>query len=94
MPLLQEFSVADNVTIEGNLLRVPDLGVTNLEDVILNCKMGIPDEEVSLAADFIRACLRFEHTERATPATLEVHPFIVNACLCCPLRTIWKAPRA
>lgn len=63
---------------EGNLLRIPDLGSVKLESAIANYKMDIPDEEVKVAADFIRACLRFDYKDRATPAELRKHPFLEN----------------
>lgn len=48
----------------GNLLRIPELTSVSLETAMANYKIPNPSEdEIRLAADFIRACLKFDSEE-------------------------------
>ncbi|KAK7449631.1 hypothetical protein VKT23_013106 [Stygiomarasmius scandens] len=46
----------------GNLLRIQELIPSSLETAMANYKIpGLEEEEINRAADFIRACLRFDY---------------------------------
>ena len=69
----------------GNLLRIPasDLVPVSLEAAMANYKIpGLAEDEISKAADFIRACLRFDYMERATAEELKGHAFLADAFRC------------
>jgi serine/threonine-protein kinase SRPK3 len=43
---------------------------------------NLPKDEIESAADFIRACLKFDYEERATAEDLQKHRFLTDAFLC------------
>ncbi|KAG7088684.1 hypothetical protein E1B28_012655 [Marasmius oreades] len=63
---------------DGNLLRVQELIPTRLEDALAVYKIeGLSEEEIKKAADFIRACLRFDYKQRATAKELQNIHFLL-----------------
>ncbi|KAJ3749044.1 kinase-like domain-containing protein [Lentinula detonsa] len=68
---------------DGNLLRIPELIPVTLEQAMTNYKIpGLTEQDIKLAADFIRACLKFDYKERATATELTAHPFLEDALRC------------
>ncbi|KAJ3733611.1 kinase-like domain-containing protein [Lentinula guzmanii] len=68
---------------DGNLLRIPELVPVTLEQAMTNYKIpGLTEQDIKLAADFIRACLKFDYKERATATELIAHPFLEDALRC------------
>ncbi|KAJ6491475.1 hypothetical protein DFH09DRAFT_1338534 [Mycena vulgaris] len=60
-----------------------DLVPCRLETAMANYWIpGLSKDEIKKAPDFIRACLRFDYTERATAKELEKHPFLADAFKC------------
>lgn len=43
---------------------------------------GLSEDEIKRAASFIRSCLRFDYTERATAEELRKHEFLADAFRC------------
>jgi serine/threonine-protein kinase SRPK3 len=67
----------------GNLLRIPELIPVSLEAAMGSYKIpNLSEDEIHLAADFIRACLKFDYEERATAEDLQKHKFLANAFEC------------
>ncbi|KZT01577.1 kinase-like protein [Laetiporus sulphureus 93-53] len=67
----------------GNLLHISELIPVSLETAIANYKVpGLSEDEIKRAADFIRACLRFDYAERATAEELQKHEFLAGAFKC------------
>ncbi|KAF9071153.1 kinase-like domain-containing protein [Rhodocollybia butyracea] len=67
----------------GNLLRIPDLVSVKLEDAMTNYNIpGLPKNEIELAAEFMRDCLKFDYKERASAKELINHPFLKNVFGC------------
>ncbi|KAI0806864.1 kinase-like domain-containing protein [Fomes fomentarius] len=67
----------------GNLRRVSELIPVPLETAMANYKVpGLAEDEIKKAADFIRACLRFDYKERATAEELKGHTFLADAFRC------------
>jgi len=67
----------------GNLLRVPESIPVSLEAAMANYKIpNLSEDEIHLAAEFIRVCLKFDHKERATAEELQKHKFLANAFKC------------
>ncbi|CDO70010.1 hypothetical protein BN946_scf184354.g12 [Trametes cinnabarina] len=67
----------------GNLRRIPELIYVSLESAMENYKLpGLTEDEIKKAADFIRACLRFDYKERATAEELKRHAFLTDAFQC------------
>ncbi|KAJ4489376.1 kinase-like domain-containing protein [Lentinula edodes] len=67
----------------GDLLRIPDLVPVKLEDAMANYNIpGLTKDEIELAANFIRDCLRFDYKERASAKELIKHPFLKNVFGC------------
>lgn len=67
----------------GNLLRAPELTPVSLEAAMASYKIpNLSEDEIHLAADFIRACLKFDPEERATAEDLRMHKFLANAFRC------------
>ncbi len=63
-----------------NLRNIPGLIAITLESAMANYKVpGLCENDIMEASDFIRACLKFDYTERATAKDLIRHPFAVNA---------------
>lgn len=58
--------------LAGSLLRIHELYPTSLEDAMAN--YNVPQRVIIPAATFIRACLRFDPTERASAKELQMHP--------------------
>lgn len=55
----------------------------SLETAMANYKVpGLAEDEIKKAADFIRACLRFDYKERATAEELKGHAFLADAFRC------------
>ncbi|KAF9058690.1 kinase-like domain-containing protein [Rhodocollybia butyracea] len=68
---------------EGNLLRIPELVPVKLEDAMANYKIpGLATNEIELAAEFMRDCLKFDYKERASAKELISHPFLKNVFGC------------
>ncbi|KAJ3868757.1 kinase-like domain-containing protein [Lentinula novae-zelandiae] len=68
---------------DGNLLRIPDLVPVKLEDAMANYNIpGLTMDEIELAANFIRDCLKFDYKERASAKELIKHPFLKNVFGC------------
>ncbi|KAH9929341.1 kinase-like domain-containing protein [Fomitopsis serialis] len=68
---------------DGNLLRISELIPSSLETAMANYKVpGLSEDEIKKAADFIRACLRFDYSERATAEELQDHAFLADAFKC------------
>ncbi|KAJ4484003.1 kinase-like domain-containing protein [Lentinula lateritia] len=68
---------------DGNLLRIPDLVPVKLEDAMANYNIpGLTKDEIELAANFIRDCLKFDYKERASAKELIKHPFLKNVFGC------------
>jgi len=67
----------------GNLLRISELIPISLETAMANYNVpGLSEDEIKKAADFIRACLRFDYSERATAEELQDHAFLADAFRC------------
>lgn len=72
-----------NAACTGNLRRISDLIPVSLETAMANYKVpGLAEDEIKKAADFIRACLRFDYKERATAEELKGHAFLADAFRC------------
>ncbi|KIK62527.1 hypothetical protein GYMLUDRAFT_72747 [Collybiopsis luxurians FD-317 M1] len=68
----------------GNLIRIPDLVPVKLENAMANYKIpGLTENDIGLAADFIRDCLKFDYKERASAKELIEHPFLKNKVFSC-----------
>ncbi|EKM54806.1 uncharacterized protein PHACADRAFT_210586 [Phanerochaete carnosa HHB-10118-sp] len=59
----------------GDLLRVPELYYVLLEDVLATYKT-LPEDEIGLAASFIRDCIRLEPADRLSASALLSHPWL------------------
>ncbi|KAI9057489.1 kinase-like protein [Trametes sanguinea] len=67
----------------GNLRRIPELIPVSIESAMENYKVpGLTEDVIKQAADFIRACLRFDYMERATAKELMNHAFLADAFHC------------
>ena len=64
----------------GNLLRITEPMPVSLEEAMQGCKIpNLSEDEIKLAADFIRACLKFDYEERAAAEDLRKHMFLKDA---------------
>jgi len=66
---------------EGKLVRISRLLPVTFEEAITN--YGIPEAEITVAAAFIRACLRLNPEDRSSADDLETHVWLENAFTCC-----------
>ena len=69
--------------VQVTFFRVPELILVSLEAAMASYKIPtLSEDEIHLAADFIRACLKFDYEERATAEDLQKHEFLANAFNC------------
>ncbi|KAJ4469865.1 kinase-like domain-containing protein [Lentinula aciculospora] len=67
----------------GDLLRIPELVPITIEAAMANYKIpGLTEEDIGLAANFMRECLKFDYRERATAKDLIKHKFLADVFMC------------
>lgn len=59
----------------GKLHRISELFPVTIEDALRNYKV-LTEEEIQPAADFIRACVRLDPSERLTAEEMLQHPWL------------------
>ncbi|KIY69683.1 kinase-like protein [Cylindrobasidium torrendii FP15055 ss-10] len=68
---------------KGNLLHIPELIPVPIEQAMSNYAIpGLTEEDINEGADFIRACLHLDHTQRKSAEELLKHPFAMKAFSC------------
>lgn len=71
----------------GNLLRLELIPGQSIEAALAVYKT-MPTSEIDGAASFIRACLKFEHSDRASAKELKLHPWLTRTGSNCAQRAI------